>query len=350
PLRDGPRLENVKVHDSRYGLGIPLAFGQVRVAGNVIWSSDLIETTQQQSFTGGKGGALGAVTGSRTTYSYSMHLAVAICAGPIGGISTIWADNKVIYQDGVWKDGIVASASIYTGTTTQPVDPLLESYLGVGQVPAYRGLAYVVIEGLLLGAFGNRLPNLSFETLPVNNTPQPAWLGSTNTGLRHQPDVARLGGMPPIVLQEGSAVRQCLIGGFVAITGSTYAFKVAAYDVSGETPDKLYDAQSGSFTLVAPGDHSWAMSPDGRFVALQLQNIGGTPNQYVVLFDTETRQFGAVLSLTMGGSTNYRQIAWLDAQNFMLVDVNSGRRGVRLLARAGTDVIDLGFRDVWGTG
>jgi hypothetical protein len=351
PLRDGPRLDNLKVHDSRYGLGIPLAFGQTRVAGNVIWASDLLETTQQESFTGGKGGALGAVTGSRTVYSYSLHLAVAICAGPIGGISTIWADNKVIYQDGAWQDGIIASASFYNGTTAQSPDPLLQSYLGVGQAPAYQGLAYLVIEGLQLGPFGNRLPNLSFETVPANSAPQPSWLGDTDTGLLYQVDTARFMGMPPLILQGGSGtVRQCLIGGFIQVSGSSYAFKLAAYDVSGDVPAKLYEAQSASFTVNAAGDHSWALSPDGRFVALQLQDIGGTPNQYVALYDTATRQFGTVLSLAMGGSTLYRQIAWLDAQHFMLMDVSGTKRGVRVLARAGTGIIDLGFQDVWGSG
>ena len=33
--KDGSRLENFKVQDSRYGLAIPVSFGAVRVAGNV---------------------------------------------------------------------------------------------------------------------------------------------------------------------------------------------------------------------------------------------------------------------------------------------------------------------------
>ncbi|MDJ1257567.1 MAG: hypothetical protein MRQ07_02785 [Candidatus Midichloria sp.] len=43
-------------------------------------------------------------------------------------------------------------------------DPLIEKkYSGIGLAPAYRGLAYIVIENLNLKEFGNRLPNFIFE-------------------------------------------------------------------------------------------------------------------------------------------------------------------------------------------
>ena len=35
--------------------------------------------------------------------------------------------------------------------------------MGASSTPAYRGLAYVVFENLALTAFGNRIPQLSFE-------------------------------------------------------------------------------------------------------------------------------------------------------------------------------------------
>ena len=41
--------------------------------------------------------------------------------------------------------------------------PLIEAIEGSGQAPAYRGTAYIVFEDLPLDAFGNRLPQLSFE-------------------------------------------------------------------------------------------------------------------------------------------------------------------------------------------
>ncbi|MEM9270531.1 MAG: glycoside hydrolase TIM-barrel-like domain-containing protein, partial [Pseudomonadota bacterium] len=50
---------------------------------------------------------------------------------------------------------------MYPGDETQMPDPLIEAI--EGQAPSYRGTAYVVIENLPLGSFGNRVPQLHFE-------------------------------------------------------------------------------------------------------------------------------------------------------------------------------------------
>ncbi len=54
---------------------------------------------------------------------------------------------------------------IDTGTQDQLPDPKIEAVQGIGAVPAYRGTAYVVIEDLQLEAFGNRVPQFSFEVI-----------------------------------------------------------------------------------------------------------------------------------------------------------------------------------------
>lgn len=51
---------------------------------------------------------------------------------------------------------------IYTGTQDQEPDTLIESYVGAGDVPSYRGMSYVVFEKLALESFGNRLPQFAF--------------------------------------------------------------------------------------------------------------------------------------------------------------------------------------------
>src|ERR1700722_15301607 len=67
----GPRLDNLNVQDSRYGAGIPIVYGNARIAGNVIWSTDLIQTAHNQTV-GGKGGGSSE---NVTTYTYSVHCA-----------------------------------------------------------------------------------------------------------------------------------------------------------------------------------------------------------------------------------------------------------------------------------
>ncbi len=50
-------------------------------------------------------------------------------------------------------------------TAAQTADDLIVAKEGADSAPAYRGLAYVVFERLPLAAFGNRIPQLSFEII-----------------------------------------------------------------------------------------------------------------------------------------------------------------------------------------
>lgn len=345
----GPRLDSLNVQDSRYGTGIPVIYGTARVAGNVIWSTDLIQTTHKNGVGGGKGGGLGGGT-SATTYSYSVHCAVGIAAGPIGGIGTIWADSKVIYQNGVWTSGVVDAATIYTGGASQAPDPFMQSILGAGNVPAYRGLAYIVLENLQLAGFGNRLPNLTFEIIPGITSSNPAWLNSVDAGISQLSYTQQNGGMPPITLSgSGGETSTVLLGGFVQ-TGATSVFEVAAYDVTGNVPIQLQRVQSASFSTPSSiVDSSWALSPDGRFVAMYLQSSGGISNQFVI-YDTVNAQFGAVYGVNIPILTTMKQIGWIDPQHFVIDDTTGGARGVHVFGRAGLGLIDLGTWNVWGAG
>jgi len=288
----GPRLDSLAVQDSRYGAGIPVIYGTARVAGNVIWATDLIQTTHRNSV-GGKGGMGGGA--SAETYSYSVHCAVGIAEGPIGAVATIWADSKIIYQNGAWVAGVVDAATIYTGAVGQAPDPFMQSLLGADAVPAWRGLAYVVFENLQLANFGNRLPNLTFEIAPPLVTQTPTWLGSVDVGVSQRDATVQNGGMLPLVLGSGAV----LVGGYVE-SGASSVFEVVRYDVTGDAPVELNRTQSASFATSTVSDCSWALAPDGRFVVMVLQS-GAAINHWFVIYDTETRQFGTPLGAAMAG-------------------------------------------------
>lgn len=160
--QQGPRLSDLKVQVSSYGAALPLPYGGIRLAGNVIWASDLQEHASESS---GKGGP------SVTNYSYSVSCAVAIADRPIGGIRRIWADAKLVYdaREDATAEAQAASTmfaeymTVYLGSETQLPDPTIEAAEGAGNVEAYRGVAYVVFTDLPLGDYGNRVPNFSFE-------------------------------------------------------------------------------------------------------------------------------------------------------------------------------------------
>jgi hypothetical protein len=152
--RRGPRLGDLTVQTSSYGSAIPKLFGSMRVAGTVIWATDLRESPETSG--GGKGRAGG------TSYSYSVSFAVALSGRPIIAVHRIWADGKLLRGSGEdWKSE--TKFRLYRGSEAQAVDPLIASAEGPGQTPAYRGMAYVVFEDLQLADFGNRIPSLSFE-------------------------------------------------------------------------------------------------------------------------------------------------------------------------------------------
>lgn len=151
--REGPRLQDLKVSTSSYGQPIPWLFGANRVAGTVIWSTDLKEHRQKSG--GGKGKP------KVTTYSYSVSFAVALASRPIDQVGRIWADGSLLR--GAAGDLKVGGTShVYLGWGDQPLDPLIAAAEGA-DATAFRNLAYVVFEDLDLSDFGNRIPALSFE-------------------------------------------------------------------------------------------------------------------------------------------------------------------------------------------
>jgi hypothetical protein len=86
--REGPRLKEFDVQTSSYGSAIPAVFGAMRIAGTVIWATDLIERKSKSG--GGKGRP------STINYTYSVNMAVALSSRPLSRIGRIWADGNLL--------------------------------------------------------------------------------------------------------------------------------------------------------------------------------------------------------------------------------------------------------------
>ena len=154
--REGPRLTELRVQTSSYGTQIPKIFGTMRVAGPVIWATDLIEHRSRQS--GGKGRP------GTTSYSYTVSFAVALSSRRIQGVGRIWADGKLLRgAAGDFKTR--TGFRLHLGGEDQQPDPLIAAAEGMNLTPAHRGIAYAVFEDLELADFGNRIPSLSFEVI-----------------------------------------------------------------------------------------------------------------------------------------------------------------------------------------
>ena len=164
---EGPRLSSLHVTASTEGAPIARLYGRVRVGGQVIWATEFEEeviTTTSSSGgggggKGGGGGGGGAATTTQTTdYRYYANFAIGLAEGEISGLGRVWADGREL-------DLSQFVHRVYNGTNGQAPDSLIESREGGGNAPAYRGLAYVVFERMALAAFGNRIPQLSFEVV-----------------------------------------------------------------------------------------------------------------------------------------------------------------------------------------
>lgn len=150
--RKGPRLKELTVTSSSYGQPLARHFGRMRIAGSIIWATDLVESEASQ---GGK------IQGSTTSYTYSVSFAVALSSRPISRVGRIWADGNLLRgAKGDLKVG--GELRIYNGHGDDQVDPAIAADRGPF-APAFRDCAYVVFENLQLADFGNRIPALSFE-------------------------------------------------------------------------------------------------------------------------------------------------------------------------------------------
>jgi hypothetical protein len=161
-VSEGPRLSDLRVMTAREGAAIPRLYGRARLGGQLIWATDFEEeviTTTSGTGGSGKGrpaSSSSGATSTSTTYRYYANIAVGLCEGPITSIGRVWADGRLLDLSGlVWR--------LHAGDATQQPDSLVSARLGAGNAPAYRGLAYVVFERLPLAAYGNRIPQLSFE-------------------------------------------------------------------------------------------------------------------------------------------------------------------------------------------
>lgn len=146
----GPKLADLKTTTVTIGAPLIIPYGKIAVSGNVIYLG-LLQTVESDN--GGKGSSGG------TTDTYYQTVGIALCAGPIIGLLRIWENGKLVYdvrpqqlgETGAQYTARLTANALYTetfvlylGTTTQLPDPTMEADQGAGNVPGFRGLAYIV--------------------------------------------------------------------------------------------------------------------------------------------------------------------------------------------------------------
>lgn len=151
---EGPRIKELAVQTSSYGTQLPAVFGAMRVAGTVIWSTDLVE--RRATTSAGKGRP------STVNYSYSVSLAIALSSRPAARLGRIWAEGNLL-RGAAGDFKVETGFRFHSGHADQMPDPYIASAESAAQCPAYRGICYAVFENLQLANFGNRIPSMTFE-------------------------------------------------------------------------------------------------------------------------------------------------------------------------------------------
>lgn len=283
PKIEGPRRTDLKLQVSEYGKPIPIVWGLGRLAGNVIDQTDLQEHKETE---GGKGGP------EITKYTYSASFAILLCEGPIKGVRRIWADGRLIWAQ---ADGTTMPCTLYLGTETQEPDPTFEAIHGVGQQPAYRGMAYVVFTDYMLTDFGDRIPMLEFEVytaegiIPWRVVEFDSWIS---------PELGNY------VLSSGMLHEGLIVS--VEISNDPYAADLYAtwWD---------YDGNQVGETVIMPTNTPVGTIVYNSGLALTVSSNGdGTSTVYWWRFIPEENTFRNVSRFTISGSlANYAERAML---------------------------------------
>jgi GTA TIM-barrel-like domain/Putative phage tail protein len=155
---DVGRLDRLRLTGAGEGAPIGQVWGRMRLSGQVIWATEFKENVQRRR--SGKGAPKPKIN----EYSYSVSLAIALCEGEILRVGRVWADGNEISPADL-------NLRVYAGSEVQLPDPRIEAVQGAGHAPAYRGLAYVVIEDLELTPYGNRVPQFNFEVVRAAQGP-----------------------------------------------------------------------------------------------------------------------------------------------------------------------------------
>lgn len=153
---------------SKEGEPQPFVYGIARpIGGNVIYQSEPIKVIKKEKVSGGGKGKKKTQT-QKVEYIYRYY-AIRVCRGEVE-YRRIWRNGKLVYDASATNKEqldnnklFLKMAKLYSGSWDQLPCPVLEGRLGVGNVPAYRGLAYMVIEYEDLTSVSGAIPQYVFE-------------------------------------------------------------------------------------------------------------------------------------------------------------------------------------------
>ena len=288
------RLGELSQQTAKEGEPIPIIWGTAPpMAGNLLAVQEPPRIERRKQKSGGKGG--GSKKSTQTIEVPRRTYALGICEGPGITLRRAWRNNKLVYDGrsgSAWgarnNRTFLSRFRFYGGSFTQMPDANLESIFGVGNVPAMRGLAYMVALDEDLQDTGGAVPQWQFEVVRPEGLYLTSWIypieviesgQSTGGDVAEAPSVgyaesgeslggAVLGGSFASVLEAFSYTEAGeSLGG--AVLGGTYSQVVLDY--SHYAPEEL-ESQAGA---VLGGDMRIGLIKYERYAIESLESKGG---------------------------------------------------------------------------
>ena len=176
-----PKPHETRVQISTYGSPIPIQYDDGRMAGNIIYMSDVAETVERSRH------RQDGVRYYEMVKTYTSTFAIAFCENPNQReLARIWVNGKVFvdyrdpdgpyyptegagYASGNLDTSIARAATffqVYIGSESQVADATLSALLGATETPTYRGTLYIVFMDFPVGEFSG-VPTIEIELAAV---------------------------------------------------------------------------------------------------------------------------------------------------------------------------------------
>lgn len=194
--RTVPPVTSVTFTQSQYYVKRPHVYGRFILPGNLFWlgaisSQTVVLTTEEQ-----RGDSVAIIKTTLTVPRASF--AIGLCDGPIDAIVRVWLGNTLLFNNTLPTndDGSLAAGPagtvideiensvFFTQNSDDPVyydtskmkltffsgreDQITPAVMGAN-APAYRGMAYLLIENFNLAYVGGRLPEIRVEVAKKTN-------------------------------------------------------------------------------------------------------------------------------------------------------------------------------------
>ena len=217
------RLGELSQQTAKEGEPIPIIWGTAPpIAGNLVAVQEppRIERRKQKSGGKGGGGSSQKVEIPRRTY------AMGICEGPNVKLRRAWRNAKLVYDGrsgsewGARNNGtFLQRFRFYGGSFTQLPDADLEAVFGVGNVPAMRGLAYMVALDEDLQDTGGAVPQWQFEVVRAEGLYLTSWVYPIEVIESGQSTGGTAAGAPSVGYTEaGESTGGAVLGGSFSST------------------------------------------------------------------------------------------------------------------------------------